>query len=91
MYHQWYMYHRLGTHALNNLIDRTPAFKIIPMPLPSGAFDILIYTDKDQEVPQTWNETGPALMVDSQEVRLRSFSTVIHKVDAMVAYKKVAD
>jgi len=56
-----------------------------------GSFDLLVYTDKDLETPATWNETGPAMMVDSQEVRMRSFSTTIHKVDTMVAYKNVTD
>jgi hypothetical protein len=52
-----------------------------------GAFDILIYTDKDQDVPEKWEESGPQFIANSQEVRLRSFSTLIHKVNAMVAYK----
>ena len=52
-----------------------------------GAFDILIYTDKDQDVPEKWEESGPQFIANSQEVRLRSFSTIIHKVNAMVAYK----
>ncbi|XP_028393097.1 mitotic spindle assembly checkpoint protein MAD2A-like [Dendronephthya gigantea] len=51
------------------------------------AFDILIYTDKDQDIPEKWEESGPQFIANSQEVRLRSFSTLIHKVDAMVAYK----
>lgn len=51
------------------------------------AFDILIYTDKDQDVPELWEESGPQFIANSQEVRLRSFTTSIHKVDAMVAYK----
>jgi len=55
----------------------------------AGAFDILVYTDKDLEVPEKWNETGPATIANSQEVKLRSFSTAYHKVDTMVAYKHV--
>lgn len=52
-----------------------------------GAFDILIYTDKDQDIPELWEESGPQFIANSQEVKLRSFSTSIHKVEAMVAYK----
>ena len=52
-----------------------------------GAFDLLVYTDKDLEVPDKWGESGPALITHSEEVRLRSFTTTIHKVDGMVAYK----
>jgi len=55
----------------------------------SGAFDILVYTDKDFEASEKWHETGPAMIANSQEVKLRSFSTSYHKVDTMVAYKQV--
>jgi len=55
----------------------------------TGAFDILVYTDKDVEVPEKWNETGPAMISNSQGVKLRSFSTSYHKVDTMVEYKNV--
>lgn len=54
----------------------------------SGAFDLLIYTDKDLEVPEQWEESGPQLIDQSEEVRLRSFTTTIHKVNSMVAYKR---
>lgn len=60
---------------------------IFPIQFSLGAFDILIYTDKDQDVPELWEESGPQFIANSQEVRLRSFTTSIHKVDAMVAYK----
>ena len=52
-----------------------------------GAFDILVYTDKDLEVPELWDESGACMISNSQEVKLRSFTTSIHKVDSMVAYK----
>jgi mitotic spindle assembly checkpoint protein MAD2 len=51
-------------------------------------FELLIYADKDTEVPHEWEETDAKLIVDAQEVRLRSFTTKIHKVDSMVAYRK---
>jgi len=56
----------------------------------TGSFDLLVYTDKDLEVPESWGESGPQFVADSEEVRLRSFTTTIHKVDTMVAYKKTA-
>ena len=52
-----------------------------------GAFDLLMYTNRDLEVPEMWEESGPQIIANSQEVRLRSFSTAIHKVDTMVSYK----
>lgn len=55
---------------------------------PSGAFDLLVYTDKDQIVPEKWEESGPQMIDQSEEVRLRSFTTTIHKVNSSVAYKR---
>ncbi|KAL7981949.1 hypothetical protein Chor_001006 [Crotalus horridus] len=53
-----------------------------------GAFDLLIFTDKELAVPEKWEESGPQFINNSEEVRLRSFTTTIHKVSSMVAYKK---
>lgn len=53
----------------------------------SGQFDLLVYTDKDLDVPAAWGESGPQFIANSEEVRLKSFNTLIHKVDTMVAYK----
>ena len=53
----------------------------------TGAFDVLVYTDKDEEIPIDWEESDPHFIALSQEVRLKSFSTSVHKVDTMVAYK----
>lgn len=33
-------------------------------------------------------ESDPKYITDSAEVRLRSFTTTVHKVDTMVAYKQ---
>ena len=55
--------------------------------LPPGVFDILVYTDKDLEVPNEWGESGPGIISNCEEVRLRSFTTTIHKVEGMVTYK----
>ena len=52
-----------------------------------GSFDLLICTDKDLVVPEIWVESGQHLITNSEEVRLRSFTTTIHKVNSMVAYK----
>lgn len=52
-----------------------------------GSFDLLVYTDKDLNVPEMWEESGPCIINNSEDVRLRSFSTTIHKVDTMVSYK----
>ena len=51
------------------------------------SFELLVYTDQNAEVPLSWETSDPKLITNSQEVRLRSFSTKIHQVDTMVSYK----
>ena len=50
-------------------------------------FDLLVYTNKDTNTPQTWEESDAKFITNSQQVRLRSFTTKVHKVDALVSYK----
>uniref|UniRef100_A0A8C3IKQ7 Mitotic spindle assembly checkpoint protein MAD2A n=1 Tax=Chrysemys picta bellii TaxID=8478 RepID=A0A8C3IKQ7_CHRPI len=66
----------------------TATVTFLPLLETSCAFDLLIYTDKDLAVPEKWEESGPQFIANSEEVRLRSFTTTIHKVNSMVAYKK---
>ncbi|KAF6205096.1 hypothetical protein GE061_019263 [Apolygus lucorum] len=51
------------------------------------AFDLLIYTKPDIEVPDQWGETGPCFIANSEELQLRSFSTSLHRMDTVVSYK----
>lgn len=51
------------------------------------AFDVLIHTVKDCELPEKWNETNAVTIQNSQTVKLRSFSTGVHTVDTVVNYK----
>jgi len=50
-------------------------------------FDVLIYTPDNTEVPQEWKESDAKIITNSEEVKLRSFSTGVHKVDTAVSYK----
>ena len=53
-------------------------------------FNILAYTSTSADVPaDEWVDTDPHAIEagKSQQVKLRSFSTDIHRVDAMVAYR----
>merc|ERR1711931_232936 len=43
------------------------------------SFDILIYTHSDAEVPEDWGDSDPCFILNSEEVKLRSFSTSVHK------------
>ncbi|RUS29297.1 putative mitotic spindle checkpoint protein [Jimgerdemannia flammicorona] len=65
---------------------------ILIIPLNLGTFNILVYADKDAEVPTTWCDSDPHLLKGgSEHVKLRSFSTNFHKVDALVAYRRNDD
>ncbi|XP_032879492.1 mitotic spindle assembly checkpoint protein MAD2A [Amblyraja radiata] len=67
----------------------TATVTFLPLLDAACSFDLLIYTDKDLEVPEMWEESGPQFINNSEEVRLRSFTTTIHKVNSLVAYKKI--
>ncbi|XP_010154206.1 PREDICTED: mitotic spindle assembly checkpoint protein MAD2A, partial [Eurypyga helias] len=66
----------------------TATVTFLPLLETTCAFDLLVYTDKDLVVPEKWEESGPQFIANSEEVRLRSFTTTIHKVNSMVSYKK---
>ena len=51
------------------------------------SFDILAYTDEDCEVPLTWDDGDDHFISNSEEVKLKSLDTKIHKVDMAVCYK----
>uniref|UniRef100_G3UHK4 HORMA domain-containing protein n=1 Tax=Loxodonta africana TaxID=9785 RepID=G3UHK4_LOXAF len=65
----------------------TATVTFLPLLGVSCSFDLLIYTDKDLVLPEKWEESGPQFIISSEEVRLRSFTTTIHKVNSMMAYK----
>lgn len=56
-----------------------------------GSFTLLAYTSTQDPLPlpETWNDADPHLIDKGkvEQVRLRSFSTNVHKMEAMVAYK----
>lgn len=59
--------------------------------LTTGTFTILAYTDDspDVPVPATWDDADPHLIDRGkvEQVRLRSFSTNVHSLEAMVTYR----
>lgn len=66
----------------------TASVTFLPLLQESCTFDLLVYTDKDVEAPQAWADADPCYIMNSAEVKLRSFTTSVHKVDSMVAYKE---
>lgn len=66
----------------------TASVTCLPLLTDPCDFDILVHTDKQAEVPVAWGETDPKHIAgESQEVRLRSFSTKVHTVEGAVSYK----
>jgi mitotic spindle assembly checkpoint protein MAD2 len=51
------------------------------------SFDIQIYTKSNVILPQQWSEAEAAHVKNAQSVKMRSFSTNIHKMETVVTYK----
>ena len=64
----------------------TASVTFLPLLDEACTFDLLVYTDTDVNVPSAWEESDPKYIAKSEEVKLRSFTTKIHKVDAAVSY-----
>lgn len=62
----------------------------LPVIQEPSVFNILAYTSESADVPAgEWEDTD-ALAIEaskSQQVKMRSFSTDLHRIDAMVAYR----
>jgi mitotic spindle assembly checkpoint protein MAD2 len=52
-----------------------------------GTFNLLVYADKKANVPAEWIDSDPKYIRNPEQVKLRSFSTGIHKVETLVCYK----
>lgn len=65
----------------------TASVTFLPLLEVSCSFDLLMYTTLDTNVPSDWELSDPKYISKSNEVRLRSFTTKVHKVDTVVAYK----
>ncbi|XP_044751139.1 mitotic spindle assembly checkpoint protein MAD2A [Coccinella septempunctata] len=51
------------------------------------SFDVQIYTKDDIELPEEWTESEPANIKNAQSVRMKAFSTNLHKMETVVTYK----
>ncbi|TKR59299.1 hypothetical protein L596_028991 [Steinernema carpocapsae] len=65
----------------------TASVTFLPLLEKACSFDVLIYTFKDTDIPQHWNESDACLVKGGEEVQLRSFNTGVHDVKAKVSYK----
>ena len=66
----------------------TASVTFLPLIDEPCSFDLLVYADEDAQVPQSWEDSDPRYLEDSAEVMLRSFSTKVHRVESMVAFKR---
>ncbi|KAJ3154398.1 Mitotic spindle checkpoint component mad2 [Geranomyces variabilis] len=70
----------------------TASVTFLPMLDEPCTFNVLAYTEKDAVVPAEWIDSDPRLIErQAEQVKLRSFSTSVHRVDGLVAYKYVGD
>lgn len=69
----------------------TASVTFLPLLNEPCSFDLLVYTKKDAAVPKKWEDSDPCYIMNSQEVKLRSFTTSVHKVDSMVAYREAEE
>eukprot|EP01119_Soliformovum_irregulare_P026019 TRINITY_DN9795_c0_g1_i1.p1 TRINITY_DN9795_c0_g1~~TRINITY_DN9795_c0_g1_i1.p1 ORF type:complete len:203 (-),score=44.69 TRINITY_DN9795_c0_g1_i1:294-902(-) len=76
------------TEEIKALIRQiTASVTFLPLLNEPCSFDLLVYTNVDTSVPQAWEESDPRFIKNSSEVRMRSFTTKVHRVDTMVSYK----
>lgn len=69
----------------------TASVTFLPLLEEACTFDLLVYTDEAAAVPKAWEESDPKYIAEgSAEVRLRSFTTSIHRVATTVSYKAPA-
>lgn len=65
----------------------TASVTFLPTLEGSHTFDVLLYTDKDVELPNPeWTDTTAKLINNGQHVQLRGFTTNVHRVEPIVSY-----
>ena len=66
----------------------TSCVTFLPLLEETCSIDLLAYTDKDADVPDACEESDAKIIPGGANVQLRSFSTSMHRVDAVVSYKQ---
>ncbi|KAJ3193273.1 Mitotic spindle checkpoint component mad2 [Irineochytrium annulatum] len=66
----------------------TASVSFLPVLDEPCTFNILAYTDRDAEVPASWEDSDARMIQsNSEQVKLRSFSTSVHEISSLVDYK----
>ena len=74
-------------NILKQIVSTVTFLPVIDEPT---VFNILAYTSESADIPaDEWVDTDPLAIEasKSQQVKLRSFSTDVHRIEAMVAYR----
>lgn len=69
----------------------TASVTFLPLLEEPCSFDLLVYADREANVPVEWEESDPKYISDATDVKLRSFTTKVHTVSSMVTYKNCDD
>jgi mitotic spindle assembly checkpoint protein MAD2 len=69
------------------LLQVTASVSFLPLLQEPCTFELLVSIDKEAPVPSEWETSDPKYIDNAQIVKLRSFSTTVHQVDSIVAFK----
>ena len=64
----------------------TASVTFLPLLNEPCSFDLLVYTKKDVEVPAKWEDSDPCYIMNSQEVKLRSFTTSVSRISWLSSF-----
>eukprot|EP00980_Cylindrotheca_fusiformis_P013786 scaffold3556_cov190-Cylindrotheca_fusiformis.AAC.21 len=62
----------------------TASVTFLPLLSEPCSFDLLVYTKKEAAVPAKWEDSDPCYIMNSQEVKLRSFTTSDNASDKQI-------
>lgn len=69
----------------------TASVTFLPLLETRCTIDILMYTNPIDSLPEEWEDSDPRNIENAEVVSLRGFSTKVHGVKTMVAYKQCHD
>jgi mitotic spindle assembly checkpoint protein MAD2 len=81
-------------HAEIQAIIRQITASVTFLPMLEGrcTFNVLVYADSDANVPdEEWGDSDAKEVKNAENVKLRSFSTMNHRIDTMVSYRLDAE
>jgi mitotic spindle assembly checkpoint protein MAD2 len=81
-------------HAEIQAIIRQITASVTFLPMLEGrcTFNVLVYADADANVPdEEWGDSDAKEVKNAENVKLRSFSTLNHRIDTMVSYRLDAE